>query len=51
MQSEEPVLKSFFGEPLGDVVGDFIEATAAGRDAKFVKRLEHGRADLGFSKA
>ena len=42
VESEKPVLKAFLGEPVGDVVGDFVEAPTAGRDAKFVKRLEHG---------
>jgi hypothetical protein len=32
-------------------VRDFIEAAAAGGDAKFVKRLDHGRRWVGFFKA
>jgi len=43
VESEEPVLKTFFGEPIGEVVSDFVKAAAAGRDAKFVERLEHER--------
>ena len=39
MESKESVLKIFFGQPVGDVVSDFVEAAAAGLDTKFVKRL------------
>ena len=38
MKREEPVLKALLGEPAGDVIGDFVEAAAAGGDAKFVKK-------------
>jgi len=30
MKSQEAVLKAFFRKPVGDVVGDFVEAAAAG---------------------
>jgi len=41
MQGQQAVLKTFLGNPIGDVIGDFVEAAAASRDAQFVKRLEH----------
>ena len=50
VQGEEAVLKAFLREPVGDVVGDFVEAAAAGLNAKFVERLEHGEVKSGFSK-
>ena len=42
MECQQAVLNASFGEPTGDVVGDLVEAASPGRDAKFVKRLEHG---------
>jgi hypothetical protein len=48
VEGQKAVLKAFLGEPVRNVVGDFVEAAAAGLDAKFVERLEHGRAESGF---
>src|SRR4051812_44843371 len=41
MKGKESVLKPFFGNPISDIVGNFVKTPAAGGNANFIKRLEH----------
>jgi len=42
MQRDKAVQETFLRKPIGNVVSDFVKAAAAGRDAQFMKGLEHG---------